>query len=219
MDDTRWAKYAALGGVWFVVLVWVAGALAGTPPTMNASDADVAEYFTDNPDLIKCAAWLAGAATVGLLWWFGSVWRRLRAAEGGQTRMCVVALAGLTLAGAVHLMSEAINATLAMRYDSGGAEAAPFFWTMSSALVAMSGFGLVTFLAAVSVLTFRTGAFPKRSAYIGWLATLFLLLGTLNVATSATIFLGLGFIGFTLMSIWVLVISWDLWKNPSAPAT
>jgi hypothetical protein len=218
MDDTRWAKYAALGGVWFVVLVWVAGALAGTPPTMNASDADVAEYFTDNPDLVKGAAWLAGAATIGLVWWFGSVWRRLRAAEGGQTRMCVVALVGLTLAGAVHLVSEVINATLAMRHDKGGAEVAPFFWTMSSALVAMSFFGLVTFVAAVTALTFRTGAFPKWSAYIGWLAALLLLLGTLNVATSASIFLVLGLIGFTLMSIWVLVISWDLWKNPSAPA-
>jgi len=215
MEDAKWARYAALGGVWFVVLTLVGGLMAGAPPAMSASNDDILEYFTDNPDLVRTGAFLSGAAMIGLAWWFGSLWRRMSAAEEGRPRMSVVALLGLGIAMALSMASSVVNTSVALRIDDDGGGAAPFFWTMSNAMIAMAGFGIVIFLAAVTALSFRTGMFPKWTSYIGWLAALGLLIGTVNVATDSSAFLVFGFAGFILAAIYVLVLSWDLWKKPN----
>jgi len=41
MDDSKWERWGALGGILFVVMVVVAAFLPGSPPTTNDPTGDV----------------------------------------------------------------------------------------------------------------------------------------------------------------------------------
>src|SRR5262245_33895682 len=103
MDDSKWERYAALGGIWFVVLNIIGACLPGTPPALDDSAAKIGKYFSDSSDQIRCATLLLGLGMVGLFWWFGSVYRHMSDAEGGKSRMAAVALGGLAVAAALAL--------------------------------------------------------------------------------------------------------------------
>jgi hypothetical protein len=45
MDESKWERYAALGGIWFVVLSVISAFLPGTPPKTDDSLVKIANYF------------------------------------------------------------------------------------------------------------------------------------------------------------------------------
>ena len=95
MDEARWARYAALGGIWFVVLNVIGAFLPGAPPKTTDSAMKIAKYFHDHHRSIEIGTLLLGLGLIGLFWWFGSLWRTMVDAEGGSARMASVALIGL----------------------------------------------------------------------------------------------------------------------------
>src|SRR6476659_691089 len=113
MDESKWERYAALGGIWFVVLNVIGAFLPGTPPSTDDSVEEIAKYFSDHSGGIEVALFLTGLGIIGLLWWFGSLCRLMVKAEDGRPRMAVVALWGLTLAMALALVSGAITSSVA----------------------------------------------------------------------------------------------------------
>ena len=164
MNDSKWARYAAIGGVAFVVLNIVGATLSGSPPSGNDSATKIAKYYVDKGDGLKAALWLGGLASVGLVWWFGSLWRRMSRAEGGAHRLSVVSLIGLGLGGALFLASAAVNAAIALRASDVG-EGARVFYTLSLVLLAGSGFGLAIHLLATNALALRSMMLPT---WPGW---------------------------------------------------
>src|SRR3954471_1489213 len=109
MDESKWERYAALGGIWFVVLNVIGAFLPGAPPSTDDSTEKIAKYFSDHSGGIKMTQLLLGLGTIGLLWWFGSLWRLMVTAEDNRPRMAVVALGGLILGMALALASGAIT--------------------------------------------------------------------------------------------------------------
>jgi hypothetical protein len=217
MDDSKWERYAALGGIWFVVLNVVGAFLPGTPPASDDSAAKIANYFSDHADAIKCATLLLGLGFIGLLWWFGSLYRRMSEAEGGRPRMAVVALAGLALAGSMALVAAAILSTVALRIDDGGvAASAKFFYIMQLVLFAVAGFGIVVHIAAVTSLSWRTKLFASWINVVGWIAALFFLIGTLGVVTDASWLGPFGLIAFLTWCVWIIGVSLSMWRQPAA---
>ncbi len=214
MQDAKWAKYAVLGGPWFVVLTIVGGLIAGVPPAMDASPEKTTKFFTDHSGAIGAGAFMTGLGVIGIVWWFGSLWRRMVEAEMGRPRISVVALVGLAVAGTLVAVSTVVTATVALRIDDvqGGAR---FFNTMVYVLVAMAGFGQVIFLAAVTSLSYRTKMFPAWTNYLGWLSALAALVGAINVASDSSAFVAIGGIGFLLWALWILAISWNMWSAPA----
>ena len=81
MDDRTWERYGASGGVWFVVMVVIGGILAGSPPGRSDSPADIAKYDTDNDSGLQIGAFLGALGVIGLVWWFGTLWRSMADAE------------------------------------------------------------------------------------------------------------------------------------------
>lgn len=120
MEDSRWERYAALGGVGFVVLDVVVAVLGGEPPAADASRSEVAGHFADKGPAIEAGLWLFGLAAMALIWWFGSLWRRMVRSEGGSARLAVVSLVGLALAGALSLTSSSVSAAVSLRIDEVG---------------------------------------------------------------------------------------------------
>jgi hypothetical protein len=218
MNEFKWERYAALGGIWFVVLSVVGALLPGAPPSTNDSVAKIAKYFSDHSGAIEAAQLLTGLAIIGLLWWFGSLWRLMVKAEDGRPRMAVVALGGLALGITLGLASGAITSAVALQHQDVAREA-KFFYILSIVLLASAGFGLVVHIAAVTSLSYRTKLFGTWINIIGWIAALLFLIGTIASASDATAFGFIGLFAFLVWCLWIVLISLNMWRRTAVPAT
>jgi hypothetical protein len=217
MDEARWARYAALGGIWFVVLNVIGAFLPGTPPKTTDSALKIAKYFHDHHRAIEVGTLLAGLGLIGLFWWFGSLWRTMVNAEGGSARMSAVALIGLAVAAALALMSGVVNSTVALQLGSVGTSV-KFFYVMTIVLLSAAGFGVVTHLAAVTSLSYRTKIFAPWVNVIGWIAALFFLISTIGVVTDRNWVGVLGLVSFLVWCVWIVIVSINLYQRAPANA-
>jgi hypothetical protein len=219
VDNSKWERYAALGGVVFVLLDVVVAVLGGEPPATDAPRREVAGYFADKGPAIEAGLWLFGLASVALTWWFGSLWRRMVRSEGGAARLAVVSLVGLALAGALALASASVSAATALRIDEAG-DALLVFHTLSAVLLAASGFGVATHLLATSILGARTGTLAAWVVAVGVVAALgFLVSAVLGATTSGDTSSAVGLVGFALWCVWILGVSHRMWSDLRVPAS
>jgi len=218
MDEARWARYAALGGFWFVVLNVIGAFLPGAPPKTTDSALKIAKYFHDHARGIKVGTLFIGLGLIGLFWWFGSLWRLMVDAENGRARMSVVALVGLGVAGALALMSGVVSSTVALQLASLGTSV-KFFYIMSLVLLSAAGFGIVTHIAAVTALSYRTKMFASWVNVIGWIAALLFLISTVGVMTDRNWIGVLGLVSFLVWCVWIVVVSINLWQRVPTTAS
>jgi hypothetical protein len=208
MDDSReWERYGALGGIVFVFLVLVSIAISGSLPKSSDSAEEILKYFRDNQDGIKVGAFLGTLAAVPILLWAGSLWARLRRAEGGQPRLALVAVLGLVLAGAAAAVQTAITATVALELKDVGAIEAKFFFVLSMSVGYAGIFGLAVLVLATSVLAFRTHAFPAWLGWIGVLDGIAFLVAGCGIATTSDGIATVGLGSFILWAIWIIATS------------
>jgi hypothetical protein len=85
---------------------------------------------------------------------------------------------------------------------------------MSKAVGNASTIGLVALLAAVSALAIRTKFLPPWVAWGGVLIGVLWLISALAVSTFNGI-AGAGAGAYLLWAVWILAISWRMWKAPS----
>jgi hypothetical protein len=212
MDDSRWERYAAVGGVVFVVLNIIGALLPGAPPAADDSAAKITEYFRDHTGAIEAAQVFLGVGTIGLVWWFGSLWRMMVRAEDGRPRMAIVALLGLAAAAGLVLLSGALTSATALRIDDVGG-GSRFFYVLAGVVIATAGFGIVAFLGAVCALNYRTNFMPQWITYLGWLAAAGFLGATLGSVSDNAAFLVLGFVSFLLWCVWIIGVSVVMWRD------
>jgi hypothetical protein len=217
MDDERWERYAAVGGVVFVILNIIGAVLPGTPPAADDSAAKITEYFQDHTGAIEAAQIFLGVGVIGLVWWFGSLWRMMVRAEDGRPRMAIVALLGLAAAAGLVLLSGALTSATALRIDDVG-EGARFNYVFASVVIATAGFGIVAFLGAVCALNYRTNFMPQWITYLGWLGAAGFLGASLGSASDNAAFFVLGFASFLLWCLWIIGVSLVMWRVESRVA-
>lgn len=219
MEDSVWERYGALGGVVFVVLDVIVAVLGGEPPATDASRSEVVSYFADNGPAIQAGLWLFGLASMALIWWFGSLWRRMVRSEAGEARLAVVSLVGLALAGALSAASASVSLALSLRIDDAG-DGLLVFHALAMMLLAASGFGIAAHLLATSVLGARTGTLPWWLVWVGFLSALgfvgaAILGATGSDAASSTVAVA----GFALWCAWILGVSYVMWNDLGVSAT
>jgi hypothetical protein len=139
--------------------------------------------------------------------------------EAGAARLAVVSLVGLALAGALSLTSTSVSAALALRIGDVSDELLVLH-TLAAVLLAASGFGVATHLLATSLLGARTRTLPRWVVGVGAVsATGFLgsaILGaTAHGATSSAV----GLVGFVLWCVWILAVSYCMWRDLNVGAT
>jgi hypothetical protein len=200
-----WTKAAAAGGFAFVVLDVVASFLPGTPPASDASAAKVAVYFRDHASGIKGQLLVGGLGIAALMWWFGTLWRVLSKAEGERPRLAPVAAVALVVGVTLALLSSAINSAVALRPSD--IATTHLFFSFSFIVSAAAGFGIAVFLFAACSVTYRTGLTPRWVSYVGLLAGVVFLAGTLGTITDAAIVNLLGLFAFLIWCVWIIAVS------------
>jgi hypothetical protein len=213
MDDKKWEKRATLGGVLFVVLNVVGVSLQGSPPMKGDTNAEVLAWFTDKESGIRTAAFLGALSLVAIVFWFGSLWRRMAKAEANNHRLSVVSLVGLIGSGAMFAASTAVVSTVALRVDEVDEVGARFFYVLSTVLLSLAGPFIATHLAATNLLALRTKFLPKWNAMLGFLPALAFLVGSFGAMSDEDLPMIAGLIGFVTWMIWILATSIHMWRT------
>jgi hypothetical protein len=208
VDDSKWERWGALGGILFVVLVAVSAILPGSPPKTSDSADKIAKFITDNDDSIRWAAYLGGLAVIALFWWLGSVWRLMRRGEGGSPMLTVTALGGAVFAstmatiGAVTLAVIPVIGTHTFDHPQ-----IRIFYILSSNLAVATEFGAAVFVGAFSLLIIRRRVLPPIMGWLGLIVAALGIVGGPVVASTRDAFFYLAFAGFVSFLVWTLVVS------------
>src|SRR5438552_9815920 len=181
MNGSSWSRWAPLSGVAFVVM-YVVGILLVRTPDSNDPAQTIAAYYADSKshrvDTI-IAAYILIAAGLLFLWFLSCLRSRLRPAEGDPGTLSTlmfgagVLFVGLLSVGALGLAAVPGSITFGDNgniFDAGTIQAAQRTGRGASLIGGMLAAAVTIFTA--SILTLRTAALPKWSAWVGILAAI-----------------------------------------------
>jgi hypothetical protein len=157
MSTDAWPKVGASFGLLAAVLLILTLVIGPTesPPGFNDTAADVVAYVQGNHGEVQAMVALQFAALTAFLWFLGSVFFRLRAAESAA-RLSAAALAGgvaLAVGGVVGSVAEGAAAYHVGLLDPGSVLA---LWDLSL-------FGYLFFLVGFTVLAGAAGVLAMRA--------------------------------------------------------
>jgi hypothetical protein len=114
MNDSKWERWSALGGLAFVVLTVASALLPGSPPKASDSSAKIADFISDKGD--ECAGRPIGGLAFLRLRWAGACGTMRR-----ERRRPRLAIRGgrLVFANAMAGLSGLVNSAVAMRGVAG----------------------------------------------------------------------------------------------------
>jgi hypothetical protein len=170
MNKTNWERWGAATG-YLVLALGIVGAAfeRGAPPANAAAEESLAFFTAYRSELLAQSLMFVLSAGV-YLWWFGSLRSFLLRAEGENGRLTTVAFgAGVAWAG-LQMVLQSVQVALATGIQDDPAPAlVGMFGDLTYALSVIAYVPMAVMLAAIAVVSLRSGAFP---AWLGWLSTL-----------------------------------------------
>ena len=209
MDDAKWERWGALAAIVFVVLVIVSAFIGGTPPKTSDSPAKIVKYFRDNQDALKIGSYLGGLSLIAFLWFLGTLFGRLRRAEGGAGRVSGIALVGGVVTGAIAMVGNGIDSYGALHPDaSAGA------FLVATAVFGYVSFAVAVFVAATSVVVLRTKVLPSWFGWAGAAVAIVWLVGAASVSTDSDAIGTVGLVALIGWAIWLVALGVMLYRAP-----
>jgi hypothetical protein len=174
-----------LTGVAFVVLAIVAFAVGGEPPEAKEGAQKIVDHYVDNKDSVQIGALGATLAGALLIFFFGYLRKVLRAAEGPNGMLSLVAFVGAAIVATGIAIDSTISFALAEAaedIDPVAAQALEALWDNDFLPLAL-GSTVMLFAAGISIV--RHAALPK---WLGWVA---ILLGVISVTPIVSVMLSM----------------------------
>jgi len=219
MDDSKWERWGALGGILFVILILVSAFLPGSPPATNDPTSDMVKFVADKGDELRYAGYLGALAVVPFFWFLASLWRRLRRDEGGTPRLTVMAVLGGAFSAIFGALGGVMLAVLPIvGVNTLGAGGVRTFYILATCVGFVTLFGVGTLILAASVVFLRSRAMPIVVGWFGVLAAVVALVGgAASVSTRDAVFT-IGFVAFLLATLWLLTVSILMLRRPPEAA-
>jgi hypothetical protein len=211
MNGSTWSRWAPISGIAFVVLYIVAMFVAKSPDSSDPAGT-IASYYTDSKShrvSMIAAAYILIAAAMLFLWFLSGLRSRLRAAEGTDGTLSTFAFGagllfvGLVSVGGLALASVPASMSFAENRVPVTADTIQIFMSLGYGAILVGGMlSAAVMIFAVSALTLRTGALPKWSAWVGFLAGIALLFAVIWIPQIALL-------------IWTLCVSGAMLARPA----
>jgi hypothetical protein len=185
----------ALTGALFVVLVLVAFiGLGGDTPDGDASARKVVSFYSDNETKELIAAVVLSLGSVSLLFFSSTLRDRFRAAVIGPSALPGFAFGAGVLAAGGFLAAAGVHFALADYAEDVQPAAAQALNALDSDFFLPFATGVAALVLASSLLAIRTKLLPP---WLGWV----------GIVLFVVSFTPVGFIGFGLSGIWIIVAS------------
>ena len=211
MNGSVWSRWAPISGIAFVI-AYIVGMLLVRTPDSDDPAATIVAYYADSKShrvTTIIAAYILIAAGLLFLSFLSSLRSRLRTAEGDVGTLSAlifgagVVFVGLLSVGALALA--AVPGAIAFGdtgdiFDAGTIQMAQSLGWGVILIGGMLSAAVMIFTA--SILTLRTGALPKWSAWIGFVAAIVLLFGVVWIPQIALL-------------IWALCVSGAMLARPA----
>jgi hypothetical protein len=199
--DWRWERLQPLTGV-LAVGLWVIGVvISESVQPAGDSGEDVLANFQENGGLILTGGFIFQLGCLFFIWFLGTLWARLRWAEGGLGRLATTAFGG-GLATAIFLLAlPATEMAGALNNEEIGASTAEALTVFDDVFFIGAELSAAVLVTAVGLVAILTGALPRWVGWVSFALALWLLIAPVGWA-------GLLF-GFPL---WLLLVSFFLWR-------
>jgi hypothetical protein len=210
MKGSSWSRWAPLSGIAFVV-AYVAGMILVRTPDSSDPAETIAAYYTDKGHRVDMiiSAYILIAAGLLFLWFLSCVRSRLRAAEGGPGTLSALTFgAGVVFVGLLSigaLAMAAVPGSISFGEDKSiyGADTIQAAQSLGWGAILIGGMlSAAVMIFTASVLTLRTGALPRWSAWVGILASIALLFAVVWIPQIALL-------------IWALCVSGAMLARPA----
>jgi hypothetical protein len=211
--DRRWAKWAPLSGIVFVVL-FVAGMMVLNLPDTDDPLPKFQSFYDDsgNRAQIIIAGYLLMLSSVFFLWFLSSLRARLLAVEGPSGRLTSIVFGGGVVFVALMLAATGCFIFIAGEISFGDVkninpELMRVLPDLGYPLLLLGGmFAAIAMIDAASVLIVRTAVLPKWIGWYGFVAAVGLLFSAF-------------FIPVILFVLWVLFVSIALLRRSGVEFT
>ena len=201
------ADYTPLTGVLAVVL-WISSVPILDPVTNKETGAEILAQYKEHDGRIFLGSllWLIGTAL--FVWWLGTLRDHLQAAESPGNRLTALAYGGGVATAVCLMLVVGPDMSGAINNDDLDASAALGLSSVGDAFFIGAEYLLPVMLVATALIALRTGLLPGWLAWITLFVALVLLIGPIGWAALVFAF-----------PLWVLVVSFLLWRRSSRPAT
>jgi hypothetical protein len=211
MNRSGWSRWAPISGIAFVAAYVVGMILAKTPDSSDPAEA-IAAYYPDSKShrvQMIVAAYTLIAAGLLFLWFLSCLRSRLRAAEGDPGTLSTLAFGtgvvfvGLLSVGALALAAVPASISFGENKAPIGADTVQTAQSLGWGAILVGGMlSAAVMIFTSSILTLRTGALPKWSAWVGFLAAIALLFAVIWIPQIALL-------------IWALSVSGAMLARPA----
>jgi hypothetical protein len=183
-----------LTGVLFVVLLIVSFAVAGEPPDADEEVAEIVQHYVDNDVEIWISTGIGAVAMLSLLF-FGAYLRRFFSAAEGPggmlSALVLTATAIMAVGAAIDMTIQVALVESAEDIDPAAVQSLQALWDNDFVPIAL---GILLLFVSVGLSILKYGALPK---WLGWIAIVLAIVSLTPV----------GFVGFPLGGIWLIVLS------------
>jgi len=183
-----------LTGVLFVILLILSFIVGGEPPDADENVTEIVEHYVDNDVEIWVGTAIGGLAMLSLLF-FGAYLRRFFSAAEGPggmlSALVLTATAIMAVGGAVDMTIQVALVEAAEDIDPAAVQALQALWDNDFVPIAL---GILLLFVSVGLSILKYGALPK---WLGWIAIVLAVVSLTPV----------GFVGFPLGGIWLIVLS------------
>jgi hypothetical protein len=211
-------RLPALAGAVFFALIIVYAELRSPAPAATDPAREVASHFARHHDRLQLgAAALSFAMPAALIWGTGLV-QVLRQVEGPSRIASLTALSGAILAAASTVIGALVQGTTASRFVDLGAGGTRTGWTMVLLSLGRTLLGLMLVIAATAAVSLRTRLFARWFTVASGVLVLLSLIGAFTIGYGSHAVQTIAGIAVVLDSVWILVVSVFLWRNPQRGA-
>lgn len=208
-------RIGAAAGILFVVLGFATLGLAPPPPGLDATAAEVVEYFTDNTGGIQAMSLLFALSIVAATVWFGAV--RAHVWTGGDSAPWgPVATVGMAVVAVSWLLISALVSATTLQLEDLDPGTVLFAGTLTDMANFASQLGIALLALGVSAGARERRSLPTWLVVVGAVNAALALLSIAGFATDAAWVDATLYAGWLPLVVWFVGVSVVMWR--AAPA-